>query len=86
MKTIYSSYLQKRGQRPQDAPFVQFNYKPADADWGREMRGMTLLTVVDLREWAVLFTDRDAPKAQDFVQTMSKVGPGMGINVSDPGT
>ncbi|XP_072043848.1 piwi-like protein 1 [Amphiura filiformis] len=66
--------------------YVQYTYKPADAEWSREMRGYQLLTSVDLNEWAVLYTQRDTPKAQDFVQTMMKVAPAMGMKVKDPAT
>jgi len=31
----------------------------------------------------VLFTSRDYEKAQDFVQTLRRVGPPMGINIGD---
>ena len=61
----------------------QFKYKPADADWSREMRGNTLISAISLRNYMVLFTSRDYEKAQDFVQTLRRVGPPMGINIGD---
>jgi len=56
-------------------------YKPSEADWSREMRGNTLITTVDLRSVVVISTRRDADKANDFVTTLGKVGPPMGIGV-----
>lgn len=64
--------------------FSTYTYRPADAEWSREMRGNTLLTSVPLREWAVLFTAKDASKAEDFVSTMHRVCPPMGMAISDP--
>lgn len=46
------------------------------------MRGKILISPVPLRDFMVLSTGRDADKAQDFVQTLQKVGPAMGIDVS----
>ena len=42
----------------------QYKYDPNTADWSREMRGKTLLSGVALMEYMILFTGRDAPKAQ----------------------
>ena len=45
---------------------------------------MTHRLQVDLNNWMVLYTRRDASKAQDFIQTMSQVCPAMGIQVRAP--
>ena len=47
------------------------------------MRGNTLISAISLRNYMVLFTSRDYEKAQDFVQTLRRVGPPMGINIGD---
>ena len=44
--------------------FSQYKYDPNSADWSREMRGKPLLSGVNLTEYMILFTNRDAPKAQ----------------------
>ncbi|KAK2155427.1 hypothetical protein NP493_2079g00007 [Ridgeia piscesae] len=61
-----------------------YDYKPADADWSREMRGHELEQCVPLDQWIMLFTRRDAPKAHDFLQSLGRVGPPMGIRVNKP--
>ncbi|XP_028415241.1 piwi-like protein 1 [Dendronephthya gigantea] len=61
-----------------------YNYKPAEAEWSREMRGMPLRSTVPLDTWMVLFTTRDSGIAHDFLQTLQRVCGPMGINVSKP--
>lgn len=60
----------------------KLNYRPQEADWSRDMRGNILITPVSLNDFMILSTRRDSDKAQDFVQTLQKVGPAMGIQVS----
>lgn len=60
----------------------RFNYKPSDADWSREMRGKNLISPVSLQQFMVIATNRDGDKARDFMQTLGKVGPPMGIEVN----
>ena len=43
---------------------LQYKYDPKSADWSREMRGKRVISGVDLKEYLILFTGRDAPKAQ----------------------
>ncbi len=57
-------------------------YKPNEADWSRDMRGNSLISTVNLNNVLVVSTRRDDDKAQDFVHTLAKVGPPMGINVN----
>lgn len=46
------------------------------------MRGNTLISAVPLTNIMMVFTSRDGDKADDFVQTLRRVGPPMGINVA----
>ena len=62
-------------------PHIQFNYRPADADWSREMRGNPLISTVDLHSYLIVFTQRDQEKAQDLVQTLKRVAPPMGFQI-----
>lgn len=48
------------------------------------MRGNTLISTVPLSNYMIVFAPRDGDKAQDFVQTLKRVGPPMGIDVRDP--
>lgn len=56
------------------------------ADWGRDMGRARVLTPVDLTHWMVVATKRDAQKAAEFLNCMSKVCPQMGINIQAPMT
>ena len=49
---------------------TQYKYDPASADWSREMRGKGLVSSVHLQDYMILFTGRDAPKAQVCVWTI----------------
>ena len=52
------------------------------ADWGQQAVKEQVITPVPLRNWLVLYVNRDKSKALDFVTMMSKVTPAMGIDVS----
>ena len=62
----------------------QLTYKVEDADWSRDMRGKNVISAIPLRTWLVLCTTRDEAIAQDFVQTLVKVNPPMGIQLERP--
>lgn len=59
-------------------------YDPSSANFTREMRGKRMFSSVSLHNWAILVTDRDKPRAIDFVQNLCRVGPPMGMNISQP--
>lgn len=63
-------------------PFSQVNYKAHEADWSRDMRGKILITPVPLNDFFIISTNRDSDKARDFLMTLQKVGPAMGIQVN----
>ena len=52
------------------------------ADWGQQAVKEQVITPVPLRNWLVLYVNRDKSKALDFVTMMNKVTPAMGIEVS----
>lgn len=51
------------------------------ADWGQQAVKEQVITPVPLRNWLVLYVNRDKSKALDFVTMMNKVTPAMGIEV-----
>eukprot|EP00795_Rhopilema_esculentum_P012740 gene12740-3467_t len=55
-----------------------------EADWGREATRENVISAVNLNNWIVIYTKRDEAKAMDFCNTMGKVAPAMGIQVSQP--
>jgi aubergine-like protein len=61
-----------------------YTYKPAEADWSREMRGQKLISCVNLTSWILLCTRRDGAKAQEFLSNLMRVGPPMGIQIRGP--
>ncbi|XP_062615032.1 piwi-like protein 1, partial [Saccostrea cucullata] len=63
---------------------AELSYRQEDADWSRDMRGKKLITPVNLENWVIVFTRRNSPQAQDLVQTLSRVGPPMGMQINSP--
>lgn len=61
-----------------------FTYDPSTADWSREMRSNRLLHTLPIENWVLIVTRRDSNNAQEFVGSLSRVGPPMGINVNRP--
>ena len=47
------------------------------------MRGNELISAVSLNNFMIISTRRDQDKVQDFLHTIKKVGPPMGIGVSN---
>lgn len=58
--------------------------KPTDADWSRAATNNHMLTTVDLLRWAVIHTQRDSRCSKEFVSTLCRVAPQMGVKVSQP--
>ncbi|XP_064633620.1 piwi-like protein 1 [Lineus longissimus] len=54
------------------------------ADWGRDLNRQKVISAVDIVNWMVLSTQRDSPKANDFIKMMKQIGPSIGINIRDP--
>lgn len=54
------------------------------ADWGRDATREKVITAVPLRTWVVLYTNRDRARANDYIGTMLKVCPQMGIDAQPP--
>lgn len=60
------------------------NYKQDEADWSRDMRGKKMIVSVPLNNWLILFTKKDNNNAKDLSQTLSQVGPPMGMRIAPP--
>ncbi|XP_052219954.1 piwi-like protein 1 [Dreissena polymorpha] len=72
---------------PQEKIFqqdCQLQYRQEEADWSRDMRGKRLITPVNLQNWVVIYFRRNEQQAQEFVQTLSRVGPPMGMMIAGP--
>jgi len=55
-----------------------------NADWGRAATTSNVITAVPLRNWVVMYTRRDQTKANDFIGTIMKCAPQMGIECRNP--
>nr|CAH7766461.1 unnamed protein product [Callosobruchus chinensis] len=55
-----------------------------NADWNRAVGEYQVTGPVDIFNWIVFFTDKDAKNAQMFAQTMQKLGPVMGCRINQP--
>lgn len=68
--------------------FPQYTYSlypPATpADWSREVRGKRVIAPASLNDYLMVFTRRDSEKAHDFISTLMRVGPPMGMRVGKP--
>ena len=54
------------------------------ADWSREATRNQLISPVNLVNWGIFFTRRDAAKANDFVKHMQTETKNMGISCQVP--
>ena len=43
-----------------------------------------MITAVPLKNWAVVFTKKDRPRAYEFVNMVKKVCPPLGMAISEP--
>ncbi|XP_046554739.1 LOW QUALITY PROTEIN: piwi-like protein Ago3 [Haliotis rubra] len=55
-----------------------------EADFGRDVTRSEVLVAVDLRNWIVLYTKKDTPRATEYIQMMKRVCPQMGIQIQEP--
>ena len=65
-------------------PPAQLNYRQEEADWSRDMRGSALISAVNLSNYVIYCTKRDAGTAKEFYETLNKVCPPMGIRLGSP--
>ncbi|XP_015273353.1 PREDICTED: piwi-like protein 1 [Gekko japonicus] len=59
-----------------------FEYNPQFADWSKEMRGASLISVKPLENWLLIYTRRNYDAANTLVQNLFKVTPAMGIQMN----
>ncbi|XP_037337718.1 piwi-like protein 1 [Pungitius pungitius] len=61
-----------------------YDYRPTDADWSREMRGLPLISSPPLENWLLLTTRRTSTEAQSLLQTLGKVSGPLNIRMQRP--
>merc|ERR1711936_622194 len=64
----------------------KFNYSHDNADWGGAFRNWKQWSVVNCNKWAVVFAQKDAGATQEFVNSMLKVAPSLGMVMGKPKT
>lgn len=59
-----------------------FDYNPNNADWSKETRGASLISVKPLNNWLLVYSSRNYDVANTLVQNLFKVTPAMGIQMN----
>jgi len=65
---------------------AKFSYQHDNADWGGAFRNWKQWSVVNCSKWAVVFAGRDKLTTQEFINSMLKVGPSLGMVIGKPKT
>lgn len=65
-----------------ESSLIQFDYNPQLADWSKETRGVSLISVKPLDNWLLIYTRRNYDAANTLVQNLFKVTPAMGIQMN----
>merc|ERR1712096_161481 len=65
---------------------AKFNYSSDNADWGGAFRNWKQWSVVNCSKWAVVYAPRDAETTKEFVTSLLKVGPSLGMIIGQPKT
>jgi len=59
-------------------------YKLDNADWGSAFRKWNSFTSVAMTKWAVIYSNRDEAVTKDFIQSIVKASPGLGMTIKAP--
>ena len=59
----------------------QLDYNQDAADWSR---GNILTTPVDIKDWIIIFYNRNIGETNDLIHALCRVGPAMGMNYRQP--
>merc|ERR1712025_503583 len=59
-------------------------YKMDNADWGSCFRNWKQYSVVSCAKWAVINNSRDATVTTEFIQSLKKVSPSLGMKMGEP--
>merc|ERR1719342_31113 len=60
------------------------NYKTDNADWGGAFRNWKQWSVVNLSKWVVIHAAKDAAPVKEFVNSLMKVSPSLGMVMKGP--
>jgi len=61
-----------------------YTYKTENADWSSAFRNWKQWSVVNCSKWILIYSVKDAPQAKEFVTSMMKVAPSVGMVVDKP--
>ena len=59
-------------------------YKLDNADWGSAFRKWNSYSSVAMTKWAVIHSQRDEAVTKDFIQSITKAAPGLGMTIKPP--
>ncbi|GFO44194.1 piwi-like protein 1 [Plakobranchus ocellatus] len=68
----------------QNQRVIEISYNIKEADWSRNMRNVHLLNPVHMQNWMIVFPGRAQANAAELSECLSRVGPGMGMNIGRP--
>ena len=54
------------------------------ADWGRAATSKAMLTGVNVREWILIFPQKDSAVAQTFFKEYQRQGKNLGVEIHQP--
>lgn len=54
------------------------------ADWTSAAMKNNVMSAIDFQRWLIIYTGQDERLAKDFVETLMRLGPRMGINITPP--
>uniref|UniRef100_A0AAQ4R605 Piwi like RNA-mediated silencing 1 n=1 Tax=Gasterosteus aculeatus aculeatus TaxID=481459 RepID=A0AAQ4R605_GASAC len=61
-----------------------YDYRPSEAEWSREMRGLPLISAPPLENWLFLTTRRTSTEAQALLQSLNRVSGPLNIRIQRP--
>ena len=63
-----------------------FSYKTENADWSGAFRNWKQWSVVECKKWVLINASKDSAATKEFVSSLSKVSPSIGMKISNPKT
>ena len=61
-------------------------YQEENADWGNAFRKWQMVSVASCGKWAVIYPPRDEGPTKDFISSLVKVAPSLGLVLGQPKT
>ena len=59
-------------------------YQLENADWSSAFRKWNSVSVGDCKKWAVMYASRDEAVVKEFISSICKVAPSLGMKMGNP--